>query len=963
MTDLLFARDGFPALAARLGELGTKKVMLICGPSRRFVDLAATALAKYAPVIFDGARVHVPVDTVARAGSELAATEADTIVAIGGGSAIGLGKALRRGARVNFAAVPTTYAGSEMTATYGVTQGGTKQTGRDPNVRPDVVLYDPTLTVDMPIALTTQSMFNALAHVLSVASNGIDHDVIEALRDGLRATEDLILNPRALVFREQAARAASACASVFDLGQPGVQHRIAHLLGGALDLDHAALHAVLLPSFVAYLRATQTRTLESIEEAIDCRDLDAYLHDLLTRAGAPTALTELDAKPEAVRATIVDTDLPAQIVIDALRGLRPPGRGGRIALAGAEALVAGPPPDQARRVVVALHGRNAEAGTIMRRLREISGHDPSVCVIGLRTKGGSDRWYATKYGEPGAGSDPEVGNAIDRVDTALTALARIVPRGSIVLAGFSQGACLALEYAARRGSGLAGIVAPCGARIGQPREWRAAAAGALTDLPILVGTALNDKWIARADLAATIEWFRGAGARIEIIDGQGDRHEITARQRLRARELVLGTPHPRGRWGYGNTFESAARAGTIPQRQNTPRIAPHGLYPEQINGSGFTADRTENQRTWVYRVRPSSQRRAFALLPHNRLVGSFGVPEINLCGFAPLPQPKAEHDFVDGLVTLCGAGDARMRRGYAIHRYAANRSMERRAFYNADGDLLVIPEQGALTLLTELGPLEVAPGSIALIPRGVTFAALLHDGFARGYVGESFGRHFRLPERGVVGANGLADPRHFRAPAAWHEDRLVPDFRVVAKLGGRLHDASQDHSPFDVVGWHGNYAPYVYDLADFSPVGNVRFDHGDPSMHTVLSAPLDEQGAHTLDFVVFPSRMDATTNTFRPPYFHRNAVAEINGVIREPKGGAFQPGSMYITPPYTAHGVSGKTVEHVRAMTDAQASAPIELGVGISFQFETTLAPSLAPWSEALDDWSATWGSHRSYFS
>ena len=220
MTDLLFARDGFPALAARLGELGTKKVMLICGPSRRFVDLAATALAKYAPVIFDGARVHVPVDTVARAGSELAATEADTIVAIGGGSAIGLGKALRRGARVNFAAVPTTYAGSEMTATYGVTQGGTKQTGRDPNVRPDVVLYDPTLTVDMPIALTTQSMFNALAHVLSVASNGIDHDVIEALRDGLRATEDLILNPRALVFREQAARAASACASVFDLGSP-----------------------------------------------------------------------------------------------------------------------------------------------------------------------------------------------------------------------------------------------------------------------------------------------------------------------------------------------------------------------------------------------------------------------------------------------------------------------------------------------------------------------------------------------------------------------------------------------------------------------------------------------------------------------------------------------------------------------------------------------------------------------
>ena len=963
MTDLLFARDGFTALAARLGELGTKKVMLISGPSRRFVDAAVTALAKFAPVVFDGARVHVPVDVVSRAGSELVACEADTIVAIGGGSAIGLGKALRRGASVHFAAVPTTYAGSEMTSMYGVTQDGNKQTGRDPHVRPDVVLYDPTLTAEMPIALTTQSMFNAMAHALSVASNGLDNDVLDALRDALRATEDLLMAPRALVHREAAARAASACGSVLDLGTPGVQHKIAHLLGGALDLDHAALHAVLLPSFVAYLRTTQQKTLDAIEEAIDCRDLDAHLHDLLTRAGAPTALTELDAKPDAVRGTIMNTDLPAQIVIDALRGLRPPGRGGRIALAGAEALVAGPPPERARRVVVALHGRSAEAGTIMRRLHEITGHDPSVCVIGLRTKGGADRWYATKYGEPGAGADPEVMGAIDRVDTALAALGRIVPRSSIILAGFSQGACLALEYAARRGSGLAAVVAPCGARIGQPREWRAASAGALTDLPILVGAALADRWIARADQAATIEWFRGAGARIEVIDGQGDRHDITARQRLRARELILGTPHPRGRWGFGNTFESAARAGTIPQRQNTPRIAPHGLYPEQINGTGFTAPRAENQRTWVYRVRPSAQRRPFALLPHNRLVGSFGVPEINLCGFAPLPPPKAEHDFVDGLVTLCGAGDARMRRGYAIHRYAANRSMERRAFYNADGDLLIIPEQGALTLLTELGPLEVAPGSIAIIPRGVTFAALLHDAFARGYVGEAFGRHFQLPERGAIGANGLADPRHFRAPAAWHEDRLVPDFRVVAKLGGRLHDASQDHSPFDVVGWHGNYAPYVYDLADFSPVGNTRFDHGDPSMHTVVSAPLDEGGAHTLDFVVFPPRWDATTNTFRPPYFHRNAVVEINGIVREAKAGPFQPGCVFITPPYTAHGVSGRSVEHTRQQSDAQANAPIELGTGLWFQFESTLAPALAPWAEPLEDWAATWGSHRGHFS
>ena len=940
MTDLLFARDGFPALAARLGELGTKKVMLISGASRRFVEAATTALAKFAPTVFDGARPHVPLDVVAKAATALATAEADTIVAIGGGSTIGLGKALRRGARVGFVAVPTTYTGSEMTSIFAVSQDGTTQTGRDPHVRPDVVLYDPTLLVDVPIALTVQSMFTALAHAISVASNALDHDIIEAIRDALRATEELLLDPRALAFREQAARAASACGSVFDLGTAGAQHAIAHLLGGALDLPHAALHAVLLPSFVSHLRTTQPKTVEAIEEAIDCRDLDAHLHDLLVRAGAPTSLTALDAKPDAVRATIMTTDLPAQIVIDALRGLRPPGRGGRIALAGAEALVAGPPPEQARRVVVALHGRSAEAGTIMRRLREIAGHDPSVCVIGLRTKGGADRWYATRYGEPGAGSDPEVGNAIDRVDTALQALGRIVPRSSIVLAGFSQGACLALEYAARRGSGLAAVIAPCGARIGQPREWRAAAPGALVDLPVLVGTAVSDKWIARADLAATVEWFRGAGARIESLDGQGDAHQITARQRLRARELILGTPHPRGRWGHGNTFESAARAGTIPQRQNAPRIAPHGLYPEQLAGT--------HERTWVYRVRPSSQRRAFAILPHNRLGASFGVPEVNLAGFAPLAPPRAEHDFVDGLVTLCGAGDARTLRGYAIHRYAANRSMERRAFYNADGDLLIVPEHGTLTLLTELGPLDVAPGSIALIPRGLAFSALLHDGFARGYVGEAFGQRFTLPTRGAVGANGLADPRHFRAPAAWHEDRLVPDFRMVAKLGGRLHDASQDHSPFDVVGWHGNYAPFVYDLADFSPVA----EGGDASLHTVLTAPLDGHGAHTLDFVVSGT----------PQLFARGAAATIAGVIREAKHAPIAAGSLSIVPPFTASGPSGRSVEATRAMSEADAAAFSEASSALHFQFASTLPPALTPWAEPADEWAAHWGSHRSYF-
>jgi homogentisate 1,2-dioxygenase len=272
-----------------------------------------------------------------------------------------------------------------------------------------------------------------------------------------------------------------------------------------------------------------------------------------------------------------------------------------------------------------------------------------------------------------------------------------------------------------------------------------------------------------------------------------------------------------------------------------------------------------------------------------------------------------------------------------------------------------VPERGALVLATELGTLDVAPGELALIPRGLAFSVLLRDPLARGYIAEPFGRRFRLAERGPIGANGLADARHFRGPAPYYEDRLAPGTRIVAKLGGRLFEATQDHSPFDVVAWHGNVAPYVYDLADFSPSGNTRFDHGDPSIYTVLSAPLDETGANTLDFIVFPRRRDATTSTFRPPYFHRNVVSEINGIVREPHAsGAFAPGCCFITPCLTAHGPSANAVERSRAIAD---DAPVELGVdSLWFQLESALPPVLAPWADPLADWPATWRSHPSYF-
>lgn len=962
--ETLYLRDGLGQLGPRLTALGSQRVLVLAAPSRRFVDEITHALDRFSPVVFDGARVHVPAEVVEAATAMLKHSGADTVVAIGGGSVIGLGKALRLAHDVKFVAVPATYAGSEMTSMYGVTTGRDKKTGRDARVRPDLVLYDVSLMQDMPITLTAQSLINALAHVVSVLSSGdLDQrdDALAGAATVLRALEDLLLAPRDLGAREHALRGAAACALAFERGKPAAQHALAHLLGGATRIEHAPLHAVLLPHFIAHLRATQVAVVAELEAAVDRADLDAYIFDLLVRAGAPVSLDALGAKTEDVEAALATRpELPAQIARDAQHGLRPPGRGGRIDV-GSEpwALLAGPPIDGTRAVVLALHGRGSEAGTIVRRIREMVPGD--VPVVGLRAPDGAERWYAARYSESGAGSDPEVLAAIDRVERAFDKLGH-----EIYLAGFSQGACLALEVAARTEHRLAGVFAPCGARIGQANEWKPRPLE-WPHTSVLVGMADGDKWISRSDLDATIAWFRANGCPVVDVSGPGDRHEITLRQRMHMRDVFqMGWPKLVG--GFGNTVTSEAELDVVPALQHSPRVPPRGLYAEQLNGTGFTAPRADNQRTWLYRVRPSAQRRAYTEVIQPTITGSFErAPEINLCAMAPVPRADDERDFIDGLVTLCGAGSAASRRGFAVHLYAANRSMEHRAFHNADGDLLILPYDGTLTIVTELGRLVVAPGHVALIPRGIVFSVLLQSSHSRGYVGEAFGRHFKLPERGPVGANGLADARHFKAPFAWYEDRLDPDFRIVTKLGGTLHEGRQDHSPFDVVGWHGNYMPYVYDLDAFSPVGNTRFDHGDPSINTVLSAPLDEPGSHTLDLVTFPARWDATTNTFRPPFFHRNPVAEINGIIREqsPPGSPWQPGCVFITPSLTAHGPSGRAVERIRKQSADEADKPVALGgASLWFQFESALSPVLTPWARehALPDWGATWGSHRSYF-
>ncbi|HYE73032.1 MAG TPA: homogentisate 1,2-dioxygenase, partial [Blastocatellia bacterium] len=308
--------------------------------------------------------------------------------------------------------------------------------------------------------------------------------------------------------------------------------------------------------------------------------------------------------------------------------------------------------------------------------------------------------------------------------------------------------------------------------------------------------------------------------------------------------------------GFGNEFATEALSGALPKGQNSPQRPAYGLYAEQFSGTAFTAPRTVNRRSWLYRIRPSVQHLPFKQIP-NRLWQSAPFNEMpappNQLRWDPLPIPSEPTDFIDGLITMGGNGDVAMNAGIGIHVYAANQSMRERFFYNADGEMLVVPELGRLRFRTELGVIEVAPGEICVLPRGLKFSVDLLEAQVRGYVCENYGATFRLPDLGLIGANGLANPRDFLVPVASYEER-EGNFRLIAKFQGNLWEAEIDHSPLDVIAWHGNYAPYKYDLAHFNTINTVSFDHPDPSIFTVLTSPSEIAGTANVDFVIFPPR-------------------------------------------------------------------------------------------------------------
>jgi homogentisate 1,2-dioxygenase len=388
--------------------------------------------------------------------------------------------------------------------------------------------------------------------------------------------------------------------------------------------------------------------------------------------------------------------------------------------------------------------------------------------------------------------------------------------------------------------------------------------------------------------------------------------------------------------GFGNEFASEAVPGALPIGRNSPQRAPFDLYAELLSGTAFTAPRAANRRTWLYRRQPSVVTGAYQ--PYEQPLWTTGaaggvvVPPEPL-RWNPFPMPEAAHDFIDGLRTVVANGDADAQTGVAAHVYLASRSMGRRALVNADGEMLFVPQQGRLRLVTELGVLEAKPGEIALVPRGMAFKVELPDGPSRGYVCENYGAFFRLPELGPIGSNGLANARDFLTPVAAWEDR-AGEYEIIKKYGGRLWRNTQGHTPFNVVAWHGNLVPFKYDTAHFMTIGSISYDHPDPSIFTVLTSPSDTPGTANCDFVIFPPRWMVAEDTFRPPWYHRNLMSEFMGLVygqydAKPEG--FKPGGASLHNCMVPHGPDTEAFEKASTVP----LSPHKLDNTLAFMFES----------------------------
>jgi homogentisate 1,2-dioxygenase len=415
--------------------------------------------------------------------------------------------------------------------------------------------------------------------------------------------------------------------------------------------------------------------------------------------------------------------------------------------------------------------------------------------------------------------------------------------------------------------------------------------------------------------------------------------------------------------GFGNDFETEALAGALPQGQNSPQRCAYGLYAEQLSGSPFTAPRGANERSWLYRMRPSVKhtgrfRRAdlpfWKTAPH---IVDHGLP-LGQLRWDPPDMPEGDVTFLSGLRTITTAGDVYSQAGMASHLFFTNTAMEDDYFFNADGELMIVPQLGHLRIHTELGFMEIGAGDIAVIPRGMKFKAAPVEGVARGYVCENYGAKFTLPNRGPIGANCLANPRDFKTPVAAYEAKDGTRCRLFVKWCGQLHVTEIDHSPLDVVAWHGNYAPYRYDLRTYAPVGALLFDHPDPSIFTVLTAPSGEEGTANVDFVIFPERWSVAEHSFRPPWYHMNIMSEFMGLIYgqyDAKERGFVPGGFSLHNMMMPHGPDSSAFEKA----SFGELKPGKLTNTMAFMFETRFPQQLTKYAATLaglqDDYADCW--------
>ncbi|MBF8779380.1 homogentisate 1,2-dioxygenase [Pseudomonas fulva] len=416
--------------------------------------------------------------------------------------------------------------------------------------------------------------------------------------------------------------------------------------------------------------------------------------------------------------------------------------------------------------------------------------------------------------------------------------------------------------------------------------------------------------------------------------------------------------------GFGNEFASEALPGALPVGRNSPQKAPYGLYAEQLSGTAFTVPRSELRRTWLYRIRPSALHPRFERLEQQPMAGPLGAISPNRLRWDPQPIPEVPTDFIEGWLPMAATALPEQSDGVSVYVYRANRSMDR-VFYDADGELLLVPELGRLRIVTELGVLEVQPLEIAVLPRGMKFRVELLDAQARGYIAENHGAPLRLPDLGPIGSNGLANPRDFLAPVACYEERDEP-VQLVQKFLGELWACELPHSPLDVVAWHGSNVPCKYDLQRFNTLGTVSYDHPDPSIFTVLTSPGSRSGMANMDFVIFPPRWMVAEDTFRPPWFHRNLMNEFMGLIQgayDAKAEGFLPGGASLHPCMSAHGPDAETC--ARAIEARLQPQRIEASMAFMFETSQVLRPSHAAYGsvQLQPDYDACWATLPSTFN